>query len=67
MRIFRGLFVYGACLASLASGTGIVSAQTPILPVLDHIHLNVPDQAKGVEWYQKILRRPADDGGARIA
>jgi catechol 2,3-dioxygenase-like lactoylglutathione lyase family enzyme len=24
-----------------------------ILPVLDHIHLSVPDQAKGVEWYQK--------------
>ena len=29
------------------------AAQTPILPIVDHIHLNVPDQAKGVEWYQK--------------
>ena len=29
------------------------AAQTPILPLLDHIHLLVPDQAKGVEWYQK--------------
>src|SRR5262245_58378715 len=29
------------------------AADTPIFPVLDHIHLNVPDQAKGVEWYQK--------------
>ena len=53
MRIFRGLFVYGACLASLASGIGIVSAQTPTEPVVDHIHLNVPqDQvAAAKEWY----------------
>ena len=29
------------------------AAQTPILPIVDHIHLNVPDQAKGVEWYRK--------------
>lgn len=29
------------------------AAQTPVLPILDHIHLNVPDPAKGVEWYQK--------------
>src|SRR5439155_5547345 len=34
--------------------TGAI-AQTPILPILDHIHLNVPDQAKAVEWYQKNL------------
>src|SRR4051794_35532905 len=30
-----------------------VAAQTPVMPILDHIHLNVPDQAKAVEWYQK--------------
>lgn len=29
------------------------AGQTPVLPILDHIHLNVPDQAKAVEWYQK--------------
>ena len=29
------------------------AAQTAVMPVVDHIHLNVPDQAKGVEWYQK--------------
>src|SRR5262245_47899886 len=29
------------------------SAETSILPVLDHIHLNVPNQATGVEWYRK--------------
>ena len=32
-----------------------VAAQTAILPIVDHIHLNVPDQAKGVEWYQKTF------------
>src|SRR5215467_1080696 len=32
-----------------------VAAQTRVEPVLDHIHLNVPDQAKGVEWYQKYF------------
>jgi len=31
------------------------AAQTRVEPVLDHIHLNVPDQAKGVEWYQKYF------------
>src|SRR3954465_3923522 len=32
---------------------GSMSAQTPIMPIVDHIHLNVPDQARGVEGYQK--------------
>ena len=27
-------------------------AQAPTLPY-DHVHLNVPDQATAVEWYQK--------------
>jgi lactoylglutathione lyase len=49
MRLSRRLLL-GACLAALAAPAG---AQTRILPVLDHIHLNVPDQAKAVEWYQK--------------
>jgi catechol 2,3-dioxygenase-like lactoylglutathione lyase family enzyme len=31
------------------------AAQTPVMPILDHIHLNVPDQAKAVEWYQKYF------------
>jgi catechol 2,3-dioxygenase-like lactoylglutathione lyase family enzyme len=29
--------------------------QAQILPMLDHIHLNVPDQAQGVAWYQKYF------------
>ena len=43
-----------AVVALAVSSTGAI-AQTPILPILDHIHLNVPDQAKAVEWYQKNL------------
>jgi catechol 2,3-dioxygenase-like lactoylglutathione lyase family enzyme len=31
------------------------AAQTSILPILDHIHLNVPDQAEAVRWYGKNL------------
>jgi len=31
------------------------AAQTPVMPIVDHIHLNVPDQAKGVEWYAKYF------------
>ena len=44
----------GAVAALLVAGTAL-TAQTPILPILDHIHLNVPDQAKAVEWYQQHL------------
>src|SRR3954447_4762295 len=40
---------------------GSMSAQAPVMPIVDHIHLNVPDQAKGVEWYQKTF------GGKPIA
>jgi lactoylglutathione lyase len=39
----------------LGAAAAPAAAQTPTLPVLDHIHLNVPDQAKGVEWYQKYF------------
>lgn len=28
-------------------------AQAAFLPIVDHIHLNVPDQAQAVAWYQK--------------
>ena len=29
------------------------SAQPSFLPIVDHIHLNVPDQAQAVAWYRK--------------
>jgi len=49
MRMFGCVLVF-TCAIALAAPA---AAQTPIVPVLDHIHLNVPDQAKAVEWYQK--------------
>jgi lactoylglutathione lyase len=42
-------------LLTIAACAAPAAAQTAILPILDHIHLNVPDQAKAVEWYQKNL------------
>ena len=51
MRMFARAFAC-ACVAAAAL-TAPAAAQTPVLPILDHIHLNVPDQAKAVEWYQK--------------
>ena len=66
MRIVRRSFRYVACLAALASGIAIASAQTPTEPVVDHIHLGVPDIAKGVEWYQRLFGgQPMKEG--RIA
>src|SRR5580765_4978162 len=51
MRVSARAFIL-ACMAALAAPA---SAQTPILPILDHIHLNVPDPPKAVEWYQKYF------------
>jgi lactoylglutathione lyase len=44
-----------AAVMAFVSLAAPAAAQTAILPILDHIHLNVPDQAKGVEWYQKTF------------
>src|SRR3954466_1463877 len=44
-----------ASLAMLMAVAGSAAAQTAVMPILDHIHLNVPDQAKAVEWYQKYF------------
>ena len=38
--------------ALVAAFAGAAAAQTLTLPY-DHVHLNVPDQAKAVEWYAK--------------
>jgi lactoylglutathione lyase len=56
MRMFTRSCTYALCAAAaLAAAAVPASAQTPILPVLDHIHLSVPDQARAVEWYQKFF------------
>ena len=44
------LFVISSFVTIAAAALG---AQTPVMPIVDHIHLNVPDQAKGVAWYQQ--------------
>jgi lactoylglutathione lyase len=57
MRIIRGAAI-ASCAAAIApvAAARIVTAQSAqILPIVDHIHLNVPDQAKAVEWYQKTF------------
>jgi catechol 2,3-dioxygenase-like lactoylglutathione lyase family enzyme len=55
MRMFERSFRYAVCAAAALGAAVPASAQTPIVPILDHIHLNVPDQAKAVEWYQKYF------------
>jgi catechol 2,3-dioxygenase-like lactoylglutathione lyase family enzyme len=47
IRAFIFSFVAAVAIAAPAG------AETPILPIVDHIHLAVPDQARGVEWYRK--------------
>ena len=53
MRLFR----YSTVVTVLVAGvfSRFVSAQTPVVQVLDHIHLAAPDQVKAVEWYQKMF------------
>lgn len=53
MRVLTAAALAGAIVA--CAGVVPAAAQTPVMPILDHIHLNVPDQAKAVEWYQKNL------------
>jgi catechol 2,3-dioxygenase-like lactoylglutathione lyase family enzyme len=53
MRLIARLSVTTIMLAALFCVPA--AAQAPILPLVDHIHLGVPDQAKAVEWYQKNL------------
>jgi len=42
-----------AAAAALALASPAAAQSASIMPILDHIHLNVPDQAQGVAWYQK--------------
>lgn len=65
MRLFVRVLV---CAGLLSAALGApASAQTPVLPILDHIHLNVPDPAKGVEWYQKNFGgTPMTEGADRL-
>jgi len=70
MRPFARLIVCGCFAASssnLALPLGAVQTPAQILPMLDHVHLSVPDQAKGVEWYQKFFAgQPTSEGPDRL-
>src|SRR5437899_1668923 len=60
MRLFA--FVCGG----LCLMTGAAAAQVPTLPY-DHVHLNVPDQAKAVEWYAKNFGgKPTPEAADRL-
>jgi catechol 2,3-dioxygenase-like lactoylglutathione lyase family enzyme len=59
MRVLTRTILAGAFMVCAAAVP--VAAQTPVMPILDHIHLNVPDQVRAVEWYQKNF------GGAPMA
>ena len=63
MRLCRAVFassVLGIVFAAAAA------AQT-VPPIVDHIHLNVPDQAAGVEWYRKYFGgQPMSEGPDRL-
>jgi lactoylglutathione lyase len=54
------------CVAVLAAAAR-PAADTAILPIVDHIHLNVPDQAQAVAWYQKNFGgRPMTEAPDRL-
>ena len=54
MQIFNRAVVCGAL--ALAASQASASAQTGgAANMVDHVHLGVPDQAKGVEWYHKYF------------
>ena len=60
------LSIIPACVAFVLCGAIEGSAQTPTLPY-DHVHLNVPDQAKAVEWYQKYFGgKPTAENAERL-
>jgi catechol 2,3-dioxygenase-like lactoylglutathione lyase family enzyme len=51
---------------ALAASAGRGAAQTATLDY-DHVHLAAPDQAKAVEWYQKMLGgQPTPEGKDRL-
>lgn len=48
------MFMAAAAASAIAALAAPAAAQpASIMPIIDHIHLLVPDQAQGVAWYQK--------------
>jgi len=51
MQLFQRVMM--SCAVVLVASAMPALAQTGMANMVDHIHLAVPDQAKGVEWYRK--------------
>jgi len=67
MRRFAPAFTGVLFLTLLVSAAPRPQGQAQVPPVIDHIHLGVPDQAKAVEWYQKFFDgKPMTEGPDRL-
>src|SRR6516164_503356 len=55
MRLFVRVIVGIVCLAFLLNVQTSAQGPARIMPIVDHIHLGVPEPAKAVEWYQKFF------------
>jgi lactoylglutathione lyase len=67
MRLFVRTFAVVSFLTLLVTAEPRPQAQAQVLPIIDHIHLGVPDQAKAVEWYQKFFDgKPMTEGPDRL-
>ncbi len=65
MRAGQGVMVAWA--AILMASAAPAGAQTGMANMVDHIHLAVPDQAKGVAWYRKhFAGEPMTEGPDRL-
>lgn len=65
MRVIQRVFALSAVV--FMAGTTGVFAQTGFANMIDHIHLAVPDPAKGVEWYRKHFGgQPMTEGPDRL-
>ena len=63
VRVLYAFMIAGALTAGLSAQT----AQSGFANMIDHIHLGVPDQARGVQWYQRHLGgQPTPEGNDRI-
>ena len=51
MRTFRCVLACHALMLLVPHAPA--SAQTQVRPLIDHIHLSVPDRAEAVAWYQR--------------
>ena len=56
-----------ALIISSSIGASPARAQTGVLPMIDHVHLGVPDPAKAVEWYRAQFKgEPMKEAAERL-